>query len=741
MALLGTPGRPSGLLGQLFSIRPTGPAAAAGLVPAADGTVPAAAPTYSAADQSAAQAGLLSAGLSLLANANATDAYGRRAGFFQNLAGAVQAGQQAAVGRQAYDFEWQNAQIKQRAAERQLAKQDAMSNLFQGMLRQRLEGGGRLVQAGYAPGAMPSAPPSAGDPAATPATAFAPDVPDGGTGNVPSYAATVFGTESNNRLNAKNPLSSATGPAQFLRGIWLDFIRDRHPEWADRPEADLLALRSDPNQGYALNVEATEWLAGTNKRSLETMEVEATPAALGMAHYLGPQVTSAVYNSNADTPMRDLIPAIVGEEAAASWLKANPPLQRQTAGDLRTQYDRRFAGVAMPGQAAPAPVAAGSADASLDGAGRSRRRARRIAGGVQPATCCRAALRVHVATRPDGSLHARHAAAGRCDAGVLEPDEGHAQGGRPGLSHAHAGRGAAIRVDRGADLSDRCARRPSRSHRVGGHAPMPAAAPNPLTARSRRRRYSKTTCRPTALGKSPSAGRKPGASSPPAATGRRPMSRSISARASRKWTSVGSPNLRKQVDADAQILPTFEAIQTLLLSGANTGALQPYQTAIGGFLADIGALSRDQAAALNQEQLLQSLVSNVVPRMRPIGSGASSDTDVRLYKQAVPSLGNTPESNLLIIGGYTQVRQKQVLELDAMDDYLRTNGSLAGYNKWAKENLPPVFPRVKTMEDVQQYSPGTVIIYDGEATQEADGGPAVVPGTFFVIDRNGMPTR
>jgi hypothetical protein len=198
--------------------------------------------------------------------------------------------------------------------------------------------------------------------------------------------------------------------------------------------------------------------------------------------------------------------------------------------------------------------------------------------------------------------------------------------------------------------------------------------------------------------------------------------------------------LQEAVDADAQIMPVFGAIQTSLLSGTETGGLQPWQTRMGGYLADIGALSQDQVSKLGQEQMLQAFIANVVPRMRPMGSGASSDTDVRLFQQAVPSLGNTQTANLLIVGGYIQARQHQATEVEAMRNYLQTNGSLQGYAAWSRENLPPVYRRVKTQDDAAGLPPGTVVIYDGPETTDA-GGAAVKPGTFFVIDQTGQAIR
>lgn len=194
--------------------------------------------------------------------------------------------------------------------------------------------------------------------------------------------------------------------------------------------------------------------------------------------------------------------------------------------------------------------------------------------------------------------------------------------------------------------------------------------------------------------------------------------------------------MRKTVDTEAEILPTLQAMQSSLLSGTATGALQPLRMTVNSFLADAGIPGFGRDKDLGQQEFLQAMADYIVPRMRPVGSGASSDRDVGMFQRAAGGLSKSADANLLLVGGYLQARQRRAAEVEAMETYLRRNGSLEGYDNWARNNLPPVFPRWKTEEDLAGLPAGTVVIYDGPSGELRDG-TKLRSNQFFVIRADG----
>ncbi len=80
-----------------------------------------------------------------------------------------------------------------------------------------------------------------------------------------------------------------------------------------------------------------------------------------------------------------------------------------------------------------------------------------------------------------------------------------------------------------------------------------------------------------------------------------------------------------------------------------SAAIGPYAEALG---VDIGGLGEAQA--------FKSIVDRLAPQMRPVGGGSSSDTDVRLFLNSLPRLGNTPEGNQIIMQTLSALQQHKI---------------------------------------------------------------------------------
>lgn len=143
----------------------------------------------------------------------------------------------------------------------------------------------------------------------------------------------IIGVESGGDPTAKNPMSSASGPSQFIDSTWLSTIKQHRPDLAQNmSDADLLALKSDPQ----LSRDMTAAYAADNGAILSKAGLPVTPGTTYLAHFAGPQGAVKVLNADPNAP--------VGDVLGAGAVNANPFLRGMTAGDLKAWADRKMGG-------------------------------------------------------------------------------------------------------------------------------------------------------------------------------------------------------------------------------------------------------------------------------------------------------------------------------------------------------------------------------------------------------------
>jgi hypothetical protein len=164
-----------------------------------------------------------------------------------------------------------------------------------------------------------------GQPGASPFTAFAAKMNQGESGGAP---------------NAKNPLSSATGPGQFIDSTWLSTVKAARPDLVKgMTDNQILAMRSDPQ----LNQEMTVAYAQSNAAKLSTAGLPVTTATLALAHRFGPDGAETILNAPPSAKLSDILPKKV--------MDANPTLAGMTAGQYAQTITNQFGNTPMESQA------------------------------------------------------------------------------------------------------------------------------------------------------------------------------------------------------------------------------------------------------------------------------------------------------------------------------------------------------------------------------------------------------
>lgn len=152
--------------------------------------------------------------------------------------------------------------------------------------------------------------------------------------------------ESNGNPLAQSKTSRAFGLGQFVPETWLPLIKKYHPELADRPDDQLLALRADRN----LSMEMIGKNREENSTVLQRAGVEPSAGNVYLAHFLGPAAAAAVLKSNPNLPVEDALKAAVGPQKAAQMIAANGDILRgQSAGTVAQWANDKMGGVGPGG--------------------------------------------------------------------------------------------------------------------------------------------------------------------------------------------------------------------------------------------------------------------------------------------------------------------------------------------------------------------------------------------------------
>jgi len=153
----------------------------------------------------------------------------------------------------------------------------------------------------------------------------------------------IISIESNNRFDAINKASSASGAGQFIEATWLDLIRVHRPDLAKvRTKAETLELRRDPK----ITREMTTRFVERNVALLKKRGLPVTASTVYLAHFAGGSGAVAILlaDENADAASVMAKADAKGRIKRDQIIKGNPFLQNFSAGDLKHWADRKMRG-------------------------------------------------------------------------------------------------------------------------------------------------------------------------------------------------------------------------------------------------------------------------------------------------------------------------------------------------------------------------------------------------------------
>ena len=163
---------------------------------------------------------------------------------------------------------------------------------------------------------------------------------------IDSVAERILTVESSGGIDIRNKRSSAVGPAQFLDETWLEMIRAYRPDLVKgHTREQLLALR----ERTGLSREIAKRFAERNAAVLRRRGVPVTAGTLYLAHFAGAAGAAALLSAPAEADAAWIMAKAdaSGKTKREQIVKANPFLDKLTAGELKHWADRKMDGPAL----------------------------------------------------------------------------------------------------------------------------------------------------------------------------------------------------------------------------------------------------------------------------------------------------------------------------------------------------------------------------------------------------------
>lgn len=179
-----------------------------------------------------------------------------------------------------------------------------------------------------------------------------------------------------------------------------------------------------------------------------------------------------------------------------------------------------------------------------------------------------------------------------------------------------------------------------------------------------------------------------------------------------------------QIEKDRELGVRLDQAIDLLQAGVPTGRLQSAMLPLKQLARELNVLSDEQVSELTNQEIINSVASFLVPRMRVVGSGASSDKDMAFFAEATVRMANTPEANLVIATMQKQLMDYNKKRLNLFEKFVKKHGDDFGFSEFADAEMGNFYEKAMTNEQLTQLVDGGLIkegdvFYNGK-TKEFD---------------------
>ena len=158
----------------------------------------------------------------------------------------------------------------------------------------------------------------------------------------------------------------------------------------------------------------------------------------------------------------------------------------------------------------------------------------------------------------------------------------------------------------------------------------------------------------------------------------------------------------KQIASNSELLTRVKLSKDLLLEGVETGVLEEFLQPFRSMAIGLGVADEETINKYSQQELFRATTDYLVPRMRVVGSGATSDREIELFKSTVPTLGRTPKGNLVIAAGLEAMFEYNKRRGFLADQYLKDNKNLLGFGEYADQELGPLYESYSSDQEFDQ---------------------------------------
>lgn len=146
-----------------------------------------------------------------------------------------------------------------------------------------------------------------------------------------------------------------------------------------------------------------------------------------------------------------------------------------------------------------------------------------------------------------------------------------------------------------------------------------------------------------------------------------------------------------------ELIPTLEGALAILMQNPNlTGAFQSATVEARNFLTSAFGFS---SAELESQKFLTALSNKLAPKMRPIGSGSTSDMEFKAYKQAILSMNNPAKTNYLTMYSLKRTTEAAVEEISLRRQLLNAGKSETYIANKILERPATIYEKFNTIDE------------------------------------------